>query len=164
MTLYDLANNYITLMNEMESEEGLDEGRMLELLDTGEAIEDKADNIARLLRNEEAEIIVIKEEENRLATRRRVIQNSVDRLKEYLKSAMIATGKTKFKTNLFSFAVQKNGGAAPVYLRVPEEQIPDEFMKITRTPDKKAMADYINETGDVTLFDFAPRGESLRIR
>lgn len=164
MTLYDLTGNYIELMNAFEEEDGLDEGRMLELLNTGEAIEDKSDNIARVIRSEESDIAAIREEENRLAARRRAKQNGIERLKDYLKAAMIATGKTKFKTSLFSFGIQKNGGAPPVLLRVPEEMIPDEFMKITRTPDKKAMADYINETGDVTLFTFGERGESLRIR
>ena len=164
MTLYNLSANYIELMEALEDEGGLDEGRMLELLDTGEAFEDKADNIAKMLRAEEGIVAACKEEEARIAARRRVVQNGIDRLKDYLKQNMIATGKTKFKTNLFSFGIQKNGGAAPIYLRVPEEQIPDEFMKITRTPDKKAMADYIMETGDVTFFNFGERGESLRIR
>ena len=35
---------------------------------------------------------------------------------------------------------------------------------ITEKPDLKAIAKYIEETGDITQFHFGERGESLRIK
>lgn len=162
MNIYELTAEYMALQEAFETQD--DDTVAALLADTDKAIENKADGYAKVIKNFEADIEGLKAEIRRLSDKKAVLENAIQRLKDTLKQAMVITGKTKFKTQLFSFGIQKNGGAAPIYLRVPEEQIPDEFMKITRTPDKKAMADYINETGDVTLFDFAPRGESLRIR
>lgn len=162
MNIYELTAEYMALQEAFETQDGDTVAALL--ADTDKAIEDKADGYAKVIKNFEADIEGLKTEIRRLTDKKIVLENAIQRMKDTLKQAMTITGKTKFKTELFSFAVQKNGGALPIYLRVPEEQIPDEFMKITRTPDKKAMADYIMETGDVTLFNFGERGESLRIR
>lgn len=162
MNIYELTAEYMALQEAFEMQD--DDTVAALLADTDKAIENKADGYAKVIKNFEADIEGLKAEIRRLSDKKAVLENAIQRLKDTLKQAMVITGKTKFKTQLFSFGIQKNGGAAPIYLRVPEEQIPDEFMKITRTPDKKAMADYIMETGDVTLFNFGERGESLRIR
>ena len=162
MTLYDLTAEYMALQDALESG---DEDTVSALLaDTDQAIEEKAEGYAKVIRNFESDIEGLKAEQKRLRDKQTVLENAIQRMKDTLKQAMTVTGKTKFKTNLFSFAIQKNGGALPIILRVPEDQIPDEFMVIKKTPDKKAMAEYINDTGDVTLFTFGERGESLRIR
>jgi len=158
----ELTAEYMALQEAFETQD--DDTVAALLADTDKAIENKADGYAKVIKNFEADIEGLKAEIRRLSDKKAVLENAIQRLKDTLKQAMVITGKTKFKTQLFSFGIQKNGGAPPVLLRVPEEMIPDEFMKITRTPDKKAMADYINETGDVTLFTFGERGESLRIR
>lgn len=162
MNIYELTAEYMALQEAFETQD--DDTVAALLADTDKAIENKADGYAKVIKNFEADIEGLKAEIRRLSDKKAVLENAIQRLKDTLKQAMVITGKTKFKTQLFSFGIQKNGGAPPVLLRVPEEMIPDEFMKITRTPDKKAMADYINETGDVTLFTFGERGESLRIR
>ena len=161
MNIYELTAEYMALQEAFEQD---DDTVAALLADTDKAIENKADGYAKVIKNFEADIEGLKSEIRRLSDKKVVLENAIQRLKDTLKQAMVITGKTKFKTQLFSFGIQKNGGALPIYLIVPEEQIPDEFMKITRTPDKKAMADYIMETGDVTLFNFGERGESLRIR
>lgn len=162
MNIYELTAQYIALQDALEAQD--EQEITLLLSDTEKAIEEKADGYARVIKNFEADIEGLKEEIRRLTDKKNVLENSIKRLKDTLQQAMTITGKTKFKTQLFSFAVQKNGGALPIILNVPEAEIPDEFMIITKRPDKKAMADYIEETGDVTLFNYGQRGESLRIR
>lgn len=162
MNIYELTAQYIALQDALEAQD--EQEITLLLSDTEKAIEDKADGYAKVIKNFEADIEGLKTEIRRLTDKKIVLENAIQRMKDTLKQAMTITGKTKFKTELFSFAVQKNGGALPIILRVPEDEIPDEFMVIKKTPDKKAMADYIMETGDVTLFNFGERGESLRIR
>jgi hypothetical protein len=112
----------------------------------------------------EAEAKALKDEEKRLADKRKLCENAVDRLKQNLFDSMKATGKKKFKTDLFTFSIQKNGGADPVIVDVETDDLPDDLVQIVEKPDLKAIAAYIKETGDLTYAHFGERGESLRIK
>lgn len=162
-SIYELTNDFMVLQeilsNDPDSEEAL---QMFDDLD--KKIEEKADGYARIIRNFESDIEGFKAEEARLKEKRAGLEKAVDRLKTALKEAMIKTDKRKFKTDLFSFNIAKNGGALPVVVDVPTEELADEFVIVTEKPDLKAIAKYIEETGDITQFHFGERGESLRIK
>ena len=160
MNLYELKEAYQNIQQLIE--DGGDYEEALSVID--DAIEDKADGYARVIRNMEGDIEAFKTEEKRLADKRRSLENAVDRLKKNLFEAMKETGKEKFKTDLFSFAIQKNGGALPVIVDVPTDGLPDDMVIISEKPDLKAIAAYIEATGDVTYAHFGERGESLRIK
>lgn len=161
MNLYELTAVYQRLQDQIESGEDYD--GILEVI--GDEIETKADGYARVIRNMEAEAAAFKAEEKRLAEKRKVCENAVDRLKKNLFDSMKATGKEKFKTELFSFAIQGNGGKLPVIVDVKDtSELPDDLVKITEAPDLDAIRAYIEETGDLTYAHFGERGESLRIK
>ena len=132
--------------------------------DGNDEIENKADGYAKVIRNMEGQIDAFKTEEKRLAEKRKSLEHAVDRLKGNLFDSMQKTGKKKFKTDLFSFAIQKNGGALPVIVDVPTSELPDDLVQIQEKPDLKAIAKHIEETGDLTYAHFGERGESLRIK
>lgn len=98
MKLYELANDYLALMAAIDAEEIPEEA----IADTVEAItgeiEDKADNIACILKNLDAEIGAIKAEEDRLKERRRAKEAAYDRLKQYLSDALQKAGMAKVET------------------------------------------------------------------
>lgn len=164
MNLYELTSDFLQLQQMLEDPEM--DSQLLE--DTMAAIEGeiewKADNYAKVIRNMEGSIETIKKELERLSNKKAVLEGSIKRLKDNLQNAMVATGKTKFKTDLFSFGIQKNGGSLPVIVDVETEKLPDDLVIITEKPDLKAIAKYIEETGDVTYAHFGDRGESLRIK
>ena len=160
MNLYELTAVYQRLQDQIEA--GEDYEGILAVI--GDELEAKADGYARVIRNMESQAAAFREEENRIAENRRRLQNSIDRLKQNLFDSMKATGKEKFKTELFNFSIQKNGGALPVIVHVPTEKLPDDLVQITEKPDLKAIAKYIEETGDLTYAHFGERGESLRIK
>lgn len=160
MNLYELTAVYQRLQNQIEAGEDV-EGILAVI---GDELESKADGYARVIRNMEAQASAFKEEEKRIAENRKRLENGVERLKQNLFDSMKATGKVKFKTDLFSFAIQKNGGADPVIVDVPTDDLPDDLVQITEKPDLKAIAAYIKETGDLTYAHFGERGESLRIK
>lgn len=164
MNLYELTSDFLQLQQMLEDPEM--DSQLLE--DTMAAIEGeiewKADNYAKVIRNMEGSIEAIKKELERLSNKKAVLEGSIKRLKDNLQNAMVATGKTKFKTDLFSFGIQKNGGSLPVIVDVETEKLPDDLVIITEKPDLKAIAKYIEETGDVTYAHFGERGESLRIK
>lgn len=105
MKLYEIANDYLSLMEAIENGEIPEEALAdtLESIESG--IEEKADNIACMLKNLSAEIAAIKAEENNLAERRKQREKTHERLKEYLSSTLQRVGKTKIETarNLISF-------------------------------------------------------------
>jgi hypothetical protein len=105
MKLYEIANDYVALMQAIENDELPEEA----IADTLEAIsgelETKADNIACLLKNLDAECVAIKAEEARLAERRKAKENMHDRIKQYLSEVLQRTGIDKVETarNIITF-------------------------------------------------------------
>lgn len=84
MKLYELTNDYQALMLAIDNDE-LPEDAVADTLEAITAeIEVKADNIACLLKNIEADIAAIKTEEERLAERRKAKAKTYDRIKVYL--------------------------------------------------------------------------------
>ena len=160
MNLYELKAIYQDLQNRIEAGEDLDD--LLVTID--EQLEAKADGYARVIKNMEAQAEIFKNEEKNLAEKRKRLEDGAEKLRNTLYTAMKETGKTKFNTDLFWFSIRRNGGKAPVVLDVPEEDLPDELVKVTRKADKDAIAKYIEETGDETYAHIGERGEKLQIK
>lgn len=159
-SLYELKESYLNIQDAIENGEPLQP-----ILDTlTEALHDKADSYAKVIQNLQSDIEAIKAEKKRLTDRQSLLEGGVEQLKENLFNAMKQTGETKFKTSLFSFNIQKNGGAAPVIVNVPTSELPDDMVIIIEKPDLRAIAKYIEETGDVSFATIGERGESLRIK
>ena len=123
MKLYELAQNYAQLMEmaeEMESDALVDTLESLQ-----EAIEDKAENVAKLIKNLEADVKVIRDEEKRLAERRQVIENKVERLKSYLQEQLETAGLQKVKRPTITVSIQNNPPSVDV---IDETLIPADFL------------------------------------
>lgn len=162
-TLYELSEEYLTLLQMLEDTE--DSQIVIDTLEGIEGeLEIKAENYAKVMRSIEGDIASIDSEIERLKKRKATMQNNVDSLKKHLQSVMLTTGKTKFKTELFSFNIQKNGGKRPVIWDVPVEEIPDDFVKIERKPDNEKIYKFIEELGGCVYAHLGERGESLRIK
>lgn len=105
MKLYEIANDYLTLVAALENEE-IDAEALEDTLEAiqGE-IEIKADNIACVLKTLLAEVEAFKAEEARLAERRRKKEKAYDRLKDYLSRELLRAGIGKVETvrNAISF-------------------------------------------------------------
>lgn len=108
MNLYELTENYRNLQELLENDE-IDQSIITAALDeVGGNIEEKSENIAKLIKSLEVDINGFKDEEKRLAAKRKSLEIRVKSLKEYIESAMKVTGKKKFKGQLFTFSIQKN--------------------------------------------------------
>lgn len=122
-------------------------------------IEEKADAYAKIDKMLDAEIKALAAEITRLTSRKKTLENNQDRLKRNLESSMIALGKTKFKTLLFSFGIQKNPVTVNVIGKVPKRFYIPQEPKL----DKKALIEYVKEHGN-TKYAELTQSESLRIR
>lgn len=141
MKLYELAQNYAQLLEtaeEMESEALVDTLASLQ-----DAIEDKAENIAKLIKNLEADAKIIKEEEQRLAERRRAIEAKVDKLKMYLQEQLETAGIEKVKRPTITVAIQANPPSVDV---IDEKAIPNDFL-IPQAPkvDKRSILERLKK-------------------
>lgn len=107
-TLYELTEEWQQLIA-MMGDPDVDPEVLQDTLEglSGE-IDDKGDNYAKVIRMYEGDIATIGAEIKRLTALKQSKQKNIERMKESLKKAMQATGKTKFKTSLFSFGIRKN--------------------------------------------------------
>ena len=164
-TIYELTSDYLNLL-ELAEDPDIDEQAFLDTLEGIEgALEDKADNYAKIMRMLETDAKGIKAEEERLAKRRKTIEGNVSRMKSALQYAMESTGKVKFKTTLFSFGIQNNP-ASVVMDEQDIENIPERFLKYKDPEiDRNAIKDAI-KAGDQDAMDIAhlEQSQSLRIR
>lgn len=157
MNLYELSLAFQDVQN-MD----LDPEVMKDTLDSiGGTFENKAENMAKLIRNLESDRLAYKEEEDRLKTKRQAVENKLEWLKTYLKDCMKLTGKTKFKSGVFKFSIQKN----PVSVNITNKKIiPEDYLipqppKVNNTTLKKALKDGIEVPGAELK-----QTEGLRIR
>ena len=160
-TLYELTGELLALQD-MMGDPDVDEQT---LSDTMGAIDmefsDKADGYAMVDRNLAATEEGLKKEIDRLNARKKAIENNRKRLKDSLEQAMRAVGKTKFKTDLFSFGIQKNPASVNI---LDESKIPSEYL-IAQEPkiDKKGIIAFVKEHGNTEYAELT-QSESLRIR
>ncbi len=159
-TLYELTGQYRELLELAESEE-LDKQLIADTLEglDGE-IEIKADGYAKVIRELEGKADLLKNEIERLSKRKSAIENNIKSMKEALQNVMFITGKTKFKTDLFNFNIQKN---PPRLVIDKPEEIPEEYL-IPQEPkiNSKAIKDMLKEKE--LPFAHLEQSESLRIR
>ena len=98
------------------------------------------------------------------SSNRNSINNNIKRLKSNLKDCMERTGKTKFKTDLFSFGIQANGGKQPVLLNCSEQEVPMEYQRVKYSVDMDAIRRAIEAGEYIGFAELGERGTSLRIR
>jgi hypothetical protein len=160
--LYELTADLLALQEMLE-----DSVEEQVLLDTLEGVQGeyelKLEAYCKVIKNLEADMDALKAEAKRLTDKRKVLENNVDRLKKAMFESMKATGTDKVKGQLFTVAIQKNGGKLPVIVDVPTEELPDELVKVVESPDLEAIGKLL-EQGDSPLAHFGERGESLRIK
>lgn len=162
-TLYEVTGRVLALQDLMLDED-LDEQT---IADTIEAIEGeyeiKLENYCKVIKNLEADVEALAKESKRLTDKKKSLENNIKRLKEAMYGSMKATNTTKVKGELFTVAIQKNGGKLPVVVDVPTEELPDDLVRVVESPDLEAIAKML-ENGESPLAHFGERGESLRIK
>lgn len=164
--LYNLTDDYEKVLQMLYDDE-YEENAVIDTLDAIEdAIEDKADGYAMIIRSVEADIAGIKAEIERLQSRKKTLENKIGRMKSNLENSMRMIGKMKFKTALFSFGIQKNGGRRALILDCGVDALPLELQKVTVEANNEALRQLLEqEKADSNQYaHLAPQGESLRIR
>lgn len=136
------------LASDLQKDEEVVDNSTGEILSVEEALNQleldqktKFDNIACYIKNLTADAEALKQEEKKLADRRRVKENQAERLKNYLASGLIYAGYNKFETPrcALSFRTSKAVEIAEG-VELSEEYL---NVKITQEPNKKALKEAI---------------------
>ena len=157
-SLYNLKEDYKRVL-ELQAE-GVDEEVIKDTLESiDDAIEDKADSYSYVIREKKGQNDTIDEEIKRLQALKHSNNNLIKLLQENLYETMQETGKTKFKTDLNSFWIQKSPPSIDIKY---EDNIPEEFYKIERKLQRRDLINYVknNEIDGVEI----TQSESVRIR
>ena len=165
MRLYEITGELLALQELLENP--LDDEDVLK--DTLEAVqgeyEFKLESYCKVIKNLEADIVGIKAEVDRLSGKRKVLENNIDRLKKAMFESMKATNTPKVKGQLFTVAIQKNGGVIPInYDKNITANLPDHLVNIVETPNLEAIRELLEAGKVVDGFTLGERGESLRIK
>lgn len=145
MRLYELQQKFAHLEELMETADNPDIIRdTLESIDA--LAEEKALNIVYLMKSLEAEIAMFKDEEDRIARRRRAIENRHASLKDYLAFCVTQSGKDKIKAGTFTIGLQKSPPS--LHLWAPDT-IPETFMVTSRSLDRSALLTALKNGEDI---------------
>lgn len=161
MTLYEMTDNYKSVL-EMAQNPDIDEQAIKDTLEAIQGdIKEKADGYAKVIKELDWEMDKLTAEIKRLTDRKNTIQNNIAYMKQSLKEAMTETGNTKFRTDLFSFNIQRN---PPALVVDDEKAIPQEYL-IPQEPkiDKKAIIDFL-KSGNYVPYAHIEQSEGVRIR
>ena len=163
-TLYELTATLRHLLDLAQSgevdQQTIDE--TIESMDLTSDIESKIDGYAYVMDELKASNERIRNEEKRLAQRRRVQQNNYDRMRETLLDQMKLLELDRVKTDKYTVSVRQN----PVEVVVSDESnIPKDFF-IEQRPkvDRKKLKEHLESTGEELEGVELRQEESLQIR
>lgn len=160
MTLYEMNQSWQEVF-ELLLDPDVPEEAVYDSIEGIEAgMEEKADSYAKILKSMEGDTAQIDAEIKRLQERKQAINRRHDWMKQSLFDMMKATGRTKFKTALFSFGIQRNGGKNPIDLT---GTVPAQWLK-PGDPDIGKIREYLENGGQLPFAVIGEPGESLRIR
>lgn len=170
MNLYELMGEYARLQTacygEGEDQPDLEtiEKILAELDDTRGELRDKVDNICRLLRNLKANAEALDVEATRLQKRRTALDNSISKLREWVRSSMDVMGVDKIKTAHNTITLAEGKQSVVV---LDKNVVPAEYKTTTVTTSinkRDIMAAY-KATGEILPgVDIVPGQRVLTIR
>lgn len=162
MNLYELTEQWESVY-QMLDDPDIPEDAIMDSIEGIEMImEDKADAYAKIIKSMDGDIAATDAEIKRLQDRNNARKNRQKWFKKSLEDMMRATGKTMFKTTLFSFGIQKNGGSLPVVF-TPGVDVPSDWLK-PGDPDTARIRKHLEAGITLPFAVLGDRGESLRIR
>ena len=126
-------------------------------------LNDKVSQWSRCIKNMEGERDAIKDEAGRLTIKAQSIDRQIDRMKDTLLMYLKAAGVTKAGDAVIKASVVKNGGKAPLILKVAPEDLPWDFQKVKIEANSEAIRDALEHGHAVAGAELGERGEHIKI-
>ena len=145
LSLYEITGAFPKLMAREEMSEE-DKNKIEEELTT--LLQKKSNSVIAYSKNIELAIKAMKEEETRISTNRKTLENRLEQFKKYVKECMEGNGINKIETDLGTLSIARSPMSIEI---VNEEEIPDEYKEVifTTKVDKKKIAEAFKSTGEL---------------
>ncbi len=145
LSLYEITGAFPKLMAQEEMSEE-DKNKIEEELTT--LLQKKSNSVIAYSKNIELAIKAMKEEETRISTNRKTLENRLEQFKKYVKECMEGNGINKIETDLGTLSIARSPMSIEI---VNEEEIPDEYKEVifTTKVDKKKIAEAFKSTGEL---------------
>ena len=162
-SIYELTQEFETLWSLME--DGLlDDEALAGAFDVAtEDLAIKLEGYCKFIKNLESDIAGLKEEEKRLATRRKTMENTVERSKFAMQKAMTIAGEKKIQCGTFTTSVQNNAPSV-VLDEQYMENIPEEYLVHKTDINRRQMLEDLKAGKDLEGLAHLEVGQSLRNR
>lgn len=161
--LYEIVGELQDFIN---TNEGLEDEQAYK--DTLEALQgeldDKVSQWARCIKNMEAERDAVKAEADRLAKRTKSIDNQITHMKDTLLMFLKAAGRDKAGDAVIKASIAKNGGKAPIIMKISEDDIPKEYQQCVYRADKEAIRNALESGTELEWAYLGERGEHINIK
>lgn len=165
-TLTDIADEYIDLLDAMADADGCDDEYLQSVAgmisDAGGRLAEKAEGYASVIRELELRAEAQRDEADRLLRRAKTAEANASWLKSNLLRVMTVTNTPKLAGDRFTLRVARNS-TRPLRLLCETESIPDEFVRVTREPDRRAITDALKAGTELPFAVLDEAGQHLRI-
>lgn len=162
--IYELTADIQLLWNLMDEGEIDDETLIDAMQNSQEELSYKLEGYCKFIKNLEAEVKAFKEEEQRLAARRKTRENTIDRAKKAMQMAMEAAGEKKIPCGVFTVSLQKNPERV-ILDQLEITNVPTEYLKYKEPEiDKAKIKEDLKAGKNLEGLAHLEQDEGLRIR
>lgn len=170
-SLYELNDQLMAIDNILDGNTDSETNEILESAreEILKAIDDKCENILEYQSDLKAKIEQLEQEEKRIHTKKKVLENRVEYLRQMLIWYMKSHDKTKMSCGTYDLTLGKSSGK--VVLDVSEEEIPAYLKRVTYAVDKTALKNmmingmaYIADGDEIVKLAHLEETDALRIR
>lgn len=148
MKLYQISEQYQNIADLLLNPEFHDNEDIIAALDTVQGdFNDKAVNTVKAIQRAEGDISIIDAEIKRLQAMKQRRQNSIDRVKDYLKTNMARTGIFKIECPLFkiSYSERKNSVVDVDEALFLANNLNEDLVKVEIKPSKTAIKEALKK-------------------
>lgn len=162
-SLYEITEAIQTLWYSIENGLIDDEAILDAFSIEQEDLSEKLEGYCKFIKNLESDAAGLKAEEERLRNKRKVIENTIDRVKEAMEKAIKVSGEKKIAAGTFSCSVQNNPPKCIIDVSIAD--IPSRYL-VPQPPtvDKKLLLDDLKKGEELSGIAHLEQTESLRIR
>ena len=162
-SLYEMTSEYKEALQVMQEADISDEAIADTLEGLTGSIKDKGRNVAAFLQNLESDALAMKDAENRIAARRKTIENKVNQMKEYLRSNMEKCEITEISCPEFTVKLGKPSSICQID---DETKLTAEYVvtKTTHSADKRLILKDLKADKDVPGASLAYGKSKLTIK
>lgn len=166
-TIYEITDDILFINKMIEQGEIDPEALKGALAVSKEELSLKLENYCKCIKNFESDIKGLKDEENRLAAKRKTLEEAIDRMKRAmewsLKETLTEEDDKKMKCGTFTCAMQKN--TPSVVLDCEDGLVPDKYL-VPQPPkvDRILLKEDIDGGVDLSGIAHLEQSESIRIR